>query len=995
MSGNFTLFKQSATGAGSDANSYLQDAFDDITLPANSNGSFTSSASTNPISQYFSNDDLAKFQTKTLWVKDLVLIQDHNKWVSNKPTYQIVWSETFPGVFGYVSGNVKLRNYNQGLEVEVKNIGDICGVTGVIRKVAWIVNAVNATGTATLVTDGVDGSTITFGGAASAIESLGVNKYNLQIHSASNATYNIHDYRLKAVQYNTLKLAGVVVYYENASANIDQFPGVSYVNKNKKTTISGTSLSLPSIATSNGGRSKIYKTASNTFALSTQAAPSVASAATGSSGTNLVNLTTGHGSSFPIGSCIVATAGSSQYFGQVLNQSTDTLTMGQTLPFALSAASCYKSHVIGSTQAINASLMTLAYVFEPEQSQVIGQSRGFFSAGSGDFFWSHPEMKYRFWGQNLSIANVDGYNGVGFASGGSGFFQVDGRFSAAEVELAGSGIFHATFGINGIPGWGDNAGFTGVIKKTVFTDGGPGWNSFVMSPGSSFGSCVVTKVYLYENAGPIGVSFGTNSIVDTHANTVLRTSDASNATLMPLGAWRRTFADHLYYTGEWSRGLSAGHAGGVAYSAGTADLAVKFQYFGSDFAVIGTAGSSGVLTIDGASTTVSFNSRIAVGSTGFHSVVYTHKNGTSFVSAIDHLKPITDEVRSVQKFKAVDMSGVPSVFNQTQTPQNPKDLDIWAKDGPQKTVWIYLFGTWNQIQIGNQLDDPNIFMMIRSHGVSAGNGTYFADAEQYNFVSWASTTSDTTAFAGNVLGEAVVGTNKFNVDGLTSGPTLTAALRIFNKTSWSTGTTRSSPKQSSGVVNLIGTLVVGGGSTNTSYTGASNNLEGYNGSSWSTYTSLASSLGVRGAFFQNFIAHFCLGTNSAASGDADHDTWNGSSRTSSTAVPAAGFSNSGSRSGSNGVILGSGSSSGSYTWNGSSWGSKISFVADLYNDLATYNVGAVAANNTIDGNVYTNGGALATQPSACMNNTYKFNSSAWSTGTASNTSRGGGSGGIF
>ena len=59
-SNNFTFF-QNASSGGAAASEYISDAFDDISLPASSNGAFTSTASTNPMSQLFNDDDAPKF----------------------------------------------------------------------------------------------------------------------------------------------------------------------------------------------------------------------------------------------------------------------------------------------------------------------------------------------------------------------------------------------------------------------------------------------------------------------------------------------------------------------------------------------------------------------------------------------------------------------------------------------------------------------------------------------------------------------------------------------------------------------------------------------------------------------------------------------------------------------------------------------------------------------------------------------------------------------
>src|SRR4051812_42957796 len=101
------LFTNDAGAAGG-AIDYVKDVFSDVSLPPSSNSGLTDTASTNPLSDSFANDDVPRFAQKTLFIKDLVLIEDRSRWVLGKPTYRVIWNEDSPNVSGYVFGNISI-----------------------------------------------------------------------------------------------------------------------------------------------------------------------------------------------------------------------------------------------------------------------------------------------------------------------------------------------------------------------------------------------------------------------------------------------------------------------------------------------------------------------------------------------------------------------------------------------------------------------------------------------------------------------------------------------------------------------------------------------------------------------------------------------------------------------------------------------------------------------------------------------------------------------
>lgn len=617
------------TGAAGGSSQYVQDVLADVTFPASNNTGLTDSANTNPMGKMFANDDLPKFGAKVLYIKDLLLLADRAKWISNKPTYQVIFNETFPSISCHIFGNINFL-YNQSQPViQLKNIGDGISVNGVVRRVAFLVNGdTSATATAQVVVDGTNGNTIDFSNLASATDTQAVNRFAAFAHSSSNETNDLHDIRLTALQANTLRLVGVIVYFENTGANIAQSPGTTYVNKTKATTTNGATLSLPSFGSSLGGVATIYKTTTLGYTVAPYSAGTVSSTATGSSGTNLLTVTTGHGSSFGGGYGVIVTQGSSVYVGNILSVSTDTLTMGNTLGFGTSTtASVYTAWKAGQTYAINASLMTLAKTIDFSTYNMYG--------GVSNAILD-PNGQYAFFGSNIGLTLVDSVQALLF-KGASGYIQTDGYFSAAEIEFIGNGILSATFGINGLNCWSLSAGQTGALKKTVFTDAGPGWNSFIMAAGASLGDVAISKINLYQRNRDIGISYGMLAQFDQCQTYTDR--GAINATLMALGGVRRIYADQLFLKGGvWTRTASTSAPGGAAYVGSSTSAVMTVQYYGKNFGIVGTAGG-GTLTLDGAGISLGFNGMFNVSSEGFHTVQYTVGSAaTATIQAFDYVR---------------------------------------------------------------------------------------------------------------------------------------------------------------------------------------------------------------------------------------------------------------------------------------------------------------------------------------------------------------------
>lgn len=657
INGNFTHFGTSGGGSGSQ-NDFIQDAFADGSLPANSNSGLTSNANTNPLNESFLNDDAVVFGTKTLYIKELTLVENRSLWINQQPTYRITWNEPFFAVKGYVFGDfVKNSAYDQ-TEIHFKSGG--IGVGGIIRRVAWLVRpSTSASATGQLALDNVNTSTIDFSNLNSNSDTYDKQQtYRIPIQAqAANETKDLHDFRLSAIQELTLRIIGVTVYFEDSGSDIEIHPGNTYVNKTKAISTDGATFPLAVYGSSLGGSALYYKLAGGNYATLPISASTFASQAMGSSGTNLVTVTTGDGANFPNGTGIVIAQGTSMYVGSVLSLSTDTLTVSPTLPFGISNA-VYSSWSSAPTLSIASTLFQLG-------ATISFADKNFFSnmiSGCYDSKnqWSvaalnvatpcGPQLN-----GNASLPPFTYLNNPVYFRGASGYLQIDGYFAAAEILTIGSGIADFVVSVNGTPGHSISAGQTGIVRRTLVTRAASGWNSIVLQPGASYTANTgfslqvgigILGVNLYDRTAALGITFGGLAVLNTQEAYTERF--AINASLMALGTYRRLYSDQLYLKGGWVRNIVDGAAANVRYDGASTNSVLNVQYYGKNFSVIGTAGASAILQLDGTSIAVNFNQVIGVTTEGWHSVSYQHQGGTSSIEAFDYGRTHA-EIQSLQR----------------------------------------------------------------------------------------------------------------------------------------------------------------------------------------------------------------------------------------------------------------------------------------------------------------------------------------------------------
>ena len=690
---SITMFSNDSGVAGGPI-AFVQDAFQDVTDTPSTNSGWSSTISSNPLNNLYGNDDFPRFGAKTLWIKDLVLEPNRAFWINGAPTYRIIWSEPWPSAQGYVFGNVQLVKSSYQTYVKLRTPTDGVGVGGVFARCMFVMvgntaTATNATGS--VLVDGtsngvtVDWSNLTTGNPTAGTNGnpLNTSMYAASVHAGANEAYNIHDFRMIANQGGgVFTIAGMIVYSENSTLTIDQFPGTTYNNKTQSKSTANTTLSLPSFGSSTGGRSTIWKNVSTGYSMSTLGVSTILSIAQGTNGSNTLNLTAGTGASYLAGYGIVSasTSGASAYVGVIQSISTDALTVVPALPFGVSN-SIYAYFKAGQSLALNASLNILSYTYLPND------------ISSGPYL--DPNQNFAVWGSNVGSSFTDGiWPTVSFV-GVSSFIQCEGYFSAAEIEWVGMSwsVLSGTMTVNGLPVYSHaNIGFTGMMKKTVFHDAGPGWNSFAFFPGSSHVNVNVSKIHLYTRRHDMSASFGLIGAFDTLQAFVPR---ANNATFIAPGMFKRTYADQLLLTGPWVRATGSTFPGGVGYLGSTTTCKLGFQYYGTHFSIVGGAslgaGGSMTVSLDSGSNlgSTAINSVSQASSLTFHSVSMAVLGGTVIISAFDYFKPY-GEMKNLQNFAPNPLL--------SSAPQIPV-ITEWTNYKPviNTGTWTNINGWWRRV----------------------------------------------------------------------------------------------------------------------------------------------------------------------------------------------------------------------------------------------------------------------------------------------------------
>lgn len=671
MSQKGSLFTADSVGnAVASSVDFLKDSFVDTVLPPTNNTGLTSNALTNPFGVFVANAESVQYGVKTLWIKGIQLIEDRTKWINTQPTYEVLFHETYPGLFCYAALRNAATDLDQFYEPfrntdpETKpfylgsNDDWIFGVTGRFRRVAFLAGKGGVSGRLTV--DGVDAGAF---GYMTATTQASVMPYQMfyspAIHASANATDDLHDVRLipTPATASNPSLFGIQVFFENSGANVLVGPGISYNDKTKLTTTSGSTYAVPVFGSSLGGVAQYVKTSSGAYATYLFSPTTISTIGQGSINTNLISVSSGHGASYPSGTgFVIDQGGGSFYIGSVQSVSTDTLTVGPTLPFGISNT-LTRRWSSGPTLSIGSSLYFLALSWEPEFS--FGSSTTPGSAGFNPLCWYEPINNIGVYG----FVNFTGPAYVPLAAmnlTSSSYIQCSGNFSAAEVEWSGLCFTNLiTVKVNGQFGFtsslqlGDGFDATGstvwISRMTMFKDAGVGVNEFRIEPGATLEGVGIRRINFYQYRDQ-GASLGVLATLD-------RNQAYADGSSIALGLDRRVPSTFFGYTGAWGFDNTDPPTSSRAIVTGTNAGSFKYQYYGKNFAILGQAGQSSVLNVDGVSISPTFNQMLSVGTEGWHELEYIHKAGTgsggrSLIRCIDYAKTFR-EVEQLQNDKAV------------------------------------------------------------------------------------------------------------------------------------------------------------------------------------------------------------------------------------------------------------------------------------------------------------------------------------------------------
>lgn len=646
---------------------YVRDAFNDFTNPANNNLGLTDTVLTNPTRSYFGNDNSPKYKAKTLWVKNVTLEEDRSKWVNGRPTYKIIWNETWPGAVGYITGELNSLNVaSSGVEFQTIAKNDVFGVSGVIRRVGFLLQASSAGPiSANILVDGVSSSSLTVRQIA-APPGFSQKMYVAYSNSA-NQTNDLHDYQLQlnfqAVPPFTtpLTIVGAIVYYENASGNVEITGGTTYVDKEPITTAAEAS-NIPPINSVRGGLVSFSALSNGSLGVTASPIPEIASIATGTNGTNQITVGTGLGGSFPTGS-IVQMFGATTYVGNVLSVSTDTLTMGVTLAASYSATLSILAQA-GPTFSIDPNLYETKFVAD-FSDYFPSEFTGYGVSAMGPVF-SSPQLDYRVWGNyrlSSTVQNSNGGKPTIALDSNTTFVQVDGKYDALEFEFVGgiTNYIHATFLVDGLPCFnlgGFNDSYASY-RRTILANAGIGFHSVRLQRGSSAIRTGVSRIvgYRRKQGATLPGHLGDLYRGQTFIPYVFGTS----ATVTCQGNIRRTSPDSIEASSGWvsSVNMNLGQ-GGVITASAASSASMRYSYFGTGFNICGiTTGGSFSLSVDGVPDLTSPMNRwtgLTLAS-GFHELVITPTNGaTLIISAIENVED--DYIVNRQRFYGGAISGV-------------------------------------------------------------------------------------------------------------------------------------------------------------------------------------------------------------------------------------------------------------------------------------------------------------------------------------------------
>jgi hypothetical protein len=641
MSGsNGTIFRPSGGSSSSDA--IAETTSDSIIVPSNNDG-FTSTAATNPLNFNIGNSKTVRGQTRSLTIQTMMNDPNYNRKLSystdiqGSPVYKIIPSEPFQDGYLYafgavqlVDGNAAVNTLSSGSYEEVnaviKNLtssyqrirllpGSTAIRTGCIgictkAKRVGIIATVNATSvdmTLTSAVDGVDQTTYTLDANAypqtGAATKVGSSPGYLFISSTSDATEGMHDFRFylsKTVGGSTSNVdISAIIIFENEDQSY-VYPGVAIVDGNIYSSSAGTT--LPIASPNFYGAASVAQQTGGGITLSVASPTFLQSIGIGFSGNNTIASGAGSGASFVQTGVYVADA--TPYFGYVVSNSIDTLTVGPTLTASVSGSldQLWKSGVNASINYDNYNLIG-RHTFSQYQSLAI----------------TNPIDNGFYWGKALTLAP----NGVDLRVGASAFLVIEGYFNAVELEAA------RLSGISGLPLLYEIDNVSGISQTFYYNQQGYAavpilenahysWHRIKIFANGTSVDFRSIKTYQFANNATLGAYHRQNVNATFLSNPLSVMSPA-------IGTHQRIYADNfrLQYMNVTTAQNGETFPSGVCL-VGYTNSTASYSYYGRRIAVLGYAGSTTTLaSLNGSSIGFSFNSYLDSGSEGINKLDIT------------------------------------------------------------------------------------------------------------------------------------------------------------------------------------------------------------------------------------------------------------------------------------------------------------------------------------------------------------------------------------
>ena len=732
------FFPQQVAGSSGSAGStdYLQDSFQDYSLPATNNTDLSSTILTNPLSDNYNNDLSAKYSFKTLYIKDLVLEQDQSKWFKNQKTYRVVFTEDFPGVHGYVSGNVQVNNTINGKSISLYGFAEF-GVNGQIVKASFLVkpsSSSNSNPVGKYIIDNSDtGTNIAvkdfsseYNGVLDSLNGTFINeqnKYFLADDGGAFQTDDLHDFKFGnssgAAANVAIEVIGVVVCLSSSASIVRVRGGSSFVDKSLATSANGATFTLPAQNASLfhlGAKSTFYENAAGVIGVTTYQVPLIQSQATGLSGTNSVSVDVGSGASFPLGTGLNIQSGTSLYFGIVRAQSVDTLTVSPTLPYGLSGATLTKTFYVPSTasltiidprnrEGVSSAIYDLAYSWDPLSTYGASNwsgSSAFFNINGPTAVTSVTTMPYNTYydpDNRYAIIPITGASSaqgrmatVESKAGWKGPLAVVGDFQAISFEYqeysGASGNERLRTTRSTIDGFTLFPSTSFVVQGQTFIP------FFAFTPAQDLGiglhrvdfipendatltnSGIVTKINFYKYKG-VSVAGKLHSLEQIQTPAVV-----SGIATLPQGLYKFFGSDKLTYSGSWFREnqivgstMSSYPAFARCVSGATSNAVCTFKYWGQNFALyFDSAGGSFTTTLDGNNISPTSGTINTVATEMIHTLVLSRASGTFGIQGIGIFKNY-GELKNEQNFIPYETTATDGKILGRGTAQGPGVVD--------------------------------------------------------------------------------------------------------------------------------------------------------------------------------------------------------------------------------------------------------------------------------------------------------------------------------